>query len=40
MNVCSANVKITGKVALTADGWSSRRMRGYFVITIRWIDDS
>lgn len=30
---------INSKVALTADGWSSRRMRGYFVITMHWIDE-
>ena len=31
---------IPGKVALTADGWSSRVMRGYFVLTIHWVDKS
>ena len=30
--------EIPGRVALTADGWSSRIMRGYFVITVHWID--
>jgi hypothetical protein len=28
---------IPGCVALTCDGWSSRIMRGYFVITVHWI---
>lgn len=27
-----------GKISLTADGWSSRTMRGYFVVTAHWID--
>lgn len=31
---------INTKVALTADGWSPHRMRGYFVITMHWIDES
>jgi hypothetical protein len=28
---------IPGRVALTCDGWSSRIMRGYFVVTLHWI---
>ena len=28
---------IPGRVALTADCWSSRVMKGYFVITVHWI---
>ena len=31
---------IPGRVALTLDGWSSRGMRGYLVVTIHWIDRS
>jgi hypothetical protein len=31
---------IEGRVALTLDGWSSRVMRGYFVITMHWINDT
>jgi hypothetical protein len=31
--------KIPGRVAITCDGWSSRILRGYFVITVHWIDD-
>jgi len=27
------------KLALTCDGWSSRKFKGYFVITAHWIDD-
>lgn len=29
---------VPGRVALTCDGWSSRVMRGYFVVTVHWID--
>ena len=29
---------IPGRVAITCDGWSSRVMRGFFVITLHWID--
>ncbi len=28
---------IPGRVPITCDGWSSRVMRGYFVITLHWI---
>ena len=31
---------VNGKVAITADGWSSRCMRGYFVMTLNWIYDT
>eukprot|EP00172_Hildenbrandia_rubra_P003751 Plantae.Rhodophyta-Hildenbrandia_rubra.ctg6406.p1 GENE.Plantae.Rhodophyta-Hildenbrandia_rubra.ctg6406~~Plantae.Rhodophyta-Hildenbrandia_rubra.ctg6406.p1 ORF type:complete len:232 (+),score=40.00 Plantae.Rhodophyta-Hildenbrandia_rubra.ctg6406:75-770(+) len=27
-----------GKIALTADGWSSRAMNGHFAVTAHWID--
>ena len=29
---------IPGRIALTLDGWSSRVMRGYMVVTMHWID--
>ena len=29
---------VPGRVALTLDGWSSRVMRGYLVVTAHWID--
>ena len=29
--------EIPGRVSLTADGWSSRTMKWYFVVTIHWI---
>lgn len=31
---------VPGRVALTCDGWSSRVMRGYFNVSIHWIDSS
>jgi nucleoside-triphosphatase THEP1 len=31
--------RIPGGVALTLDGWSSRVMKGYLVITVHWIDE-
>ncbi|KAH8932110.1 hypothetical protein BDL97_19G056000 [Sphagnum fallax] len=31
---------IPGRVAITCDGWSARSMRGFFVITLHWIDQS
>lgn len=31
---------ISGLFSLTIDGWSSRKMDGYIVITIHWIDDT
>lgn len=30
---------IPGKVCLTGDGWSSKRKRGFFVITIHWVSE-
>jgi hypothetical protein len=35
--VQNAISNISGLVALTCDGWSSRVFRGYFVVTINWI---
>src|SRR5690349_5995081 len=29
---------IPGRIALTLDGWSSRVVRGYLVVTAHWID--
>jgi hypothetical protein len=29
---------IPGRVAITCDGWSSSVIRGYFVVTLHWID--
>ncbi|KAH8959691.1 hypothetical protein BDL97_06G090300 [Sphagnum fallax] len=31
---------IPGRVAITCDGWSARSMRGFFVITLHWINQS
>lgn len=31
---------IPGDVALTCDGWSSRIMKGYFVVTLHWVDEN
>lgn len=32
-------VKLDSKISLTVNGWSSRIMRGYFVITADWLTD-
>jgi hypothetical protein len=31
---------IRGKVSLTCDGWSSRKRKGYFVITVHWLTEN
>jgi hypothetical protein len=36
---CNIVDGIPGQVALSYDGWSSRIMRGYFVMTLHWIDE-
>lgn len=38
-NFCNIFADIPGRVALICDGWSSRVMRGYFVMTLHWIDN-
>ena len=32
--------RIPGRVALTLDGWSSRIMKGYMVVTLHWVDEN
>lgn len=31
--------KLSGKIGLTADGWSNKRYRGFFVVTLHFIDE-
>ena len=38
VKIAVALQSIPGDVAITCDGWSSRTMRGYFVVTLHWID--
>ncbi len=32
--------KVDSNITLTCDVWSSRTLRGYFVVTAHWIDDN
>jgi hypothetical protein len=39
-NFLSQLERIPGRVALTLDGWSSRIMKGYMVVTVHWVDET